>query len=253
MADYRIISWMSVAAVIAVWIVASFLGLLSPDKFPPIQAVATAFWHLLIEGYGGVPLWKEALASIMRALGGFVLAVVVGVPVGLLMGESRIIDAVLSPFLGFLRPIPPIALIPMFIFYFGIGENSKVALIFITALWYIILSSAAGVKAAPRDLVLAAQSLGFTRRQIFVHVILPSAMPQILTGMRVAIALCWALVVAAELIAAQVGLGYMIMDATTFFRLPVVYVWVGLIGLIGLILERGLVYLERRLLHWQGK
>lgn len=249
----RLLSGLAVAVVLGTWVVCSFLGLLSPDRLPPIQAVAKTFWDLAVNGYAGVPLWEEVVASVGRALAGFALAVLVGVPFGLLIGASRTADAIFAPFLGFLRPIPPIALIPLFIFYFGIGEVSKVALIFITALWYITLSSASGVRATPGDLLLAARSLGLTERQIFRHVMLPAAMPQILTGMRVAMALCWALVVAAELIAAQTGLGYMIMDATTFFRIPVVYVGIGLIGLIGLALERSLIYLEHRLLHWQGK
>lgn len=247
------ISGISVATVLLVWVVCSFTGVLNPDKLPPVQAVAQAFRDLVIHGYEGVPFWKEILASVARALAGFLLAVLVGVPFGLLIGESEIMAAICTPFLGFLRPIPPIALIPLFIFYFGIGEASKIALIFITALWYITLSAASGVQAVSKDLLLASQTLGFTKRQVFRHVILPSALPQILTGMRVAMALCWALVVAAELIAAQVGLGYMIMDATTFFRIPVVYVGVGTIGLIGLVLERSLVWLEKRLLHWQGR
>ena len=248
--DRRVISGISVATVLLVWVACSFTGVLNPDKLPPVQAVAQAFWELVIHGYEGVPFWKEILASVARALAGFLLAVLVGVPFGLLIGESETMAAICTPFLGFLRPI---ALIPLFIFYFGIGEASKVALIFITALWYITLSAASGVQAVSKDLLLASQTLGFTKRQVFRHVILPSALPQILTGMRVAMALCWALVVAAELIAAQVGLGYMIMDATTFFRIPVVYVGVGIIGLIGLVLERSLIFLEKRLLHWQGR
>ncbi|HUY02845.1 MAG TPA: ABC transporter permease [Rhodocyclaceae bacterium] len=251
--DRRLISVISVGTVLLAWVVCSLIGVLNPNKLPPVQDIAQAFWSLVIHGYEGVPLWEEILASLARALAGFLLAVLVGVPFGLLIGESEVLAAIFTPFLGFLRPIPPIALIPLFIFYFGIGEISKVVLIFITAFWYITLSAASGVQAVSKDLVLAARTLGFNKRQVFRHVILPSALPQILTGMRVAMALCWALVVAAELIAAQVGLGYMIMDATTFFRIPVVYVGVGIIGIIGLVLERSLVWLEKRLLHWQGR
>lgn len=251
--DRRLISVISVGTVLLVWVACSFTGVLNPNKLPPVQDIAQAFWSLVLHGYEGVPFWKEILASLARALAGFILAVLVGVPFGLLIGESEVLAAIFTPFLGFLRPIPPIALIPLFIFYFGIGEISKVALIFITAFWYITLSAASGVEAVSKDLVLAARTLGFSKWQVFRYVILPSALPQILTGMRVAMALCWALVVAAELIAAQVGLGYMIMDATTFFRIPIVYVGVGVIGLIGLVLERSLVWLERRLLHWQGR
>lgn len=233
--------------------ICSLIGVLNPNKLPPVQDIAQALWGLVIHGYEGVPLWEEILTSLARALTGFLFAVLMGVPFGLLIGESEVLAAIFTPFLGFLRPIPPIALIPLFIFYFGIGEFSKIALIFITAFWYITLSAASGVQAVSKDLVLAARTLGFNKRQVFRYVILPSALPQILTGMRVAMALCWALVVAAELIAAQVGLGYMIMDATTFFRIPVVYVGVGIIGVIGLVLERSLVWLEKRLLHWQGR
>jgi ABC-type nitrate/sulfonate/bicarbonate transport system permease component len=143
--------------------------------------------------------------------------------------------------------------VPLFIFYFGIGELSKVALIFMTGFLYLTVSAAAGVKAVPEDLVLASRSLGLTRRQIFFHVIIPASAGPILTGMRIAMTLSWTLVVAAELIAAQVGLGYMIMDATTFYRIPIVFIGVITIGLIGLLLESGLLILERRLLHWRGK
>lgn len=250
---YTLISVAAVAAVIAAWVAASLAGWLNPDKLPPVQAMADALVELIRNGYGGVPFLHEVGASLYRALAGFLLAVLAGVPFGIFIGSNRIAGAIFSPFLGFLRPIPPIALIPLFIFYFGIGEFSKVALIFITAFWYITLSAAAGVRSVPRDLILAGYSLGMNRWQIFSHVVLPASLPHILTGMRVAMALCWALVVAAELIAAQVGLGYMIMDATTFFRIPVVYIGVVAIGLIGLLLEGVLVALEGRLLHWRGQ
>ena len=133
------------------------------------------------------------------------------------------------------------------------GEVSKIALIFMTAFLYLTVNTAAGVRAVPEDLILAARSLGLTSRQVFFSVTIPAASASILTGMRMAMTLSWALVVAAELIAAQVGLGYMIMDATTFYRIPVVYVGIITIGLIGLVLETMLQLLERRLLHWQGK
>lgn len=250
---YKLVSLAAVAAVAAAWVAASFGGWLNPDKLPPIQAMVAALTDLLRNGYGGVPFLHEIAASLYRALTGFLLAVLAGVPFGIFIGSNRIAGAIFGPFLGFLRPIPPIALIPLFIFYFGIGEFSKVALIFITAFWYVTLSAASGVRSVPRDLVLAGRSLGMGRRQIFFHVVLPASLPHILTGMRVAMALCWALVVAAELIAAQVGLGYMIMDATTFFRIPVVYIGVVAIGLIGLFLEGVLVAIEGRLLHWRGQ
>lgn len=241
------------AAVLAAWLVASFTGGLDPNKLPPAQTLWETLRSLLRDGYSSAPFWQQILASLARALAGFALAVLVGVPVGIWIGTHRMFDAVVSPFLTFLRPIPPIALVPLFIFYFGIGEVSKVALIFLTSFLYLTVSTSAGVKSVPEDLILASRSLGLTRRQIFFRVIVPAASASILTGMRVAMTLSWALVVAAELIAAQVGLGYMIMDATTFYRIPIVYIGIITIGLIGLALEGALLALERRLLHWRGK
>lgn len=250
---YRLISAATVSLALAVWIGASVLGLLDANKFPPVQALWSALADLLTNGYSGRPFHDQILASVGRALSGFTLAVLVGVPVGIWVGRSRLFDAVVTPFLTFMRPIPPIALVPLFTFYFGIGETSKVALIFLTAFLYLVVNTAAGVKGVQEDLILASQSLGLTSRQIFFRVIIPAASAQILTGMRISMTLSWTLVVAAELIAAQVGLGFLIMDATTFFRIPYVFIGIITIGLIGLALESVLLALESRLLHWRGK
>jgi NitT/TauT family transport system permease protein len=151
-----------------------------------------------------------------------------------------------------LRPMPAIAFIPLVILWFGIGEFSKVLLIFFTSFLYITLNAAAGVKGVGVDLIRAARSLGVGERQLFFYVILPGAMPHIFTGLKVGAAVSWAVVVAAELVAAQRGLGYMIMDGATFFRIPEVYVGILLIGAIGFGIERALAAVERRLLHWAG-
>lgn len=249
----RWISFAAVSVVIAIWVIASFAGILEPNRLPPIQALWAALTDLLSQGYSGHSFLIQILASVARALGGFVLAVLVGVPVGIWIGTSRVFDAVATPFLTFMRPIPPIALVPLFTFYFGIGESAKVALIFLTAFLYLTVSAASGVKAVPHDLILASRSLGLTSRQIFFSVIIPAAAGAILTGMRISMTLSWTLVVAAELIAAQVGLGFMIMDATTFYRIPIVFIGIITIGLVGLVLESGLLLLERRVLHWRGK
>lgn len=250
---YSLISLASVTTALAAWGLASYLGQLDANRFPPVQALGSALGDLLANGYSGRPFHHQILASVGRALSGFLLALLIGIPVGIWLGRSRLFNAIASPFLTFMRPIPPIALVPLFTFYFGIGETSKVALIFLTAFLYLTVNTAAGVKSVPEDLVLASQSLGLTPRQIFFRVIIPAASAQILTGMRISMTLSWTLVVAAELIAAQVGLGYLIMDATTFFRIPYVFIGIITIGLIGLLLEGMLLLLESRLLHWRGK
>lgn len=250
---YRWLSVAAVLAVLAVWVLVSALGWADPDELPPPGKLGRAIWALLRDGYQGKSYWTHIGASLFRTMTGYVSAAAVGIPLGLLVGRYRVVEAIVSPFLGFMRPIPPIAFISLFIFYFGIGELAKILLIFMTALWYVILNTAAGVKAVPRDLVRAGQTLGFSSRRIFTHIILPASLPHVLTGLRVALALSWALVVAAELIAAQAGLGFLIMDASMFFRIPDVYIGIITIGIVGLILELWLSGTESRLLHWRGK
>src|SRR5690606_31315715 len=170
---YRTVSVVVVTLALLLWGALSAAGLLETNTFPPVQAIWEALSELLTRGYSGSPFYVQIFASMGRALAGFGIAVLVGVPLGIWLGSSRLADAVISPFLTFMRPIPPIALVPLFTFYFGIGEGSKVALIFLTAFLYLTVNTAAGVKSIPHDLILASRSLGLTGRQIFSHVVLP--------------------------------------------------------------------------------
>ena len=250
---YLGLSLLSVGTLLVAWLVVTNVGLVSPKVLPSPQALVQELYSLLVNGYTGKPLWAHASASLVRTLVGLLAALAVGIPLGLLIGASRVAAALLTPIFSFLRPVPAIALIPLIILYFGIGEFSKVFVIFVTATLYVILNASAGVKSVPEDLLRAGVNMGLTRGQLFLHVILPAAAPQVMTGIKTATAVSWALVVASELIAAQVGLGYMIMDAATFYRIPDVYIAIAIIGLIGLALETLETYAETRLLHWRGK
>jgi len=250
---YALLSWATVAGILLVWYGLTALGLVTPFILPSPGELGREFLALLSQGYAQKPLSEHVLASLFRTFTGLGLGLAVGIPLGLVMGANRTLFAILSPIFAFMRPIPPIAFIPLMILYFGIGEFSKVLLIFMAALWYVVLSASAGVRTVPRDLVRAAQNLGLTQGQIFRHVIFWAALPHIMTGVKTATAISWAIVVAAELIAAQAGLGFLVMDATTFFRVPDVYIGILIIGLIGLTLEMIARGLERSLLHWQGR
>jgi ABC-type nitrate/sulfonate/bicarbonate transport system permease component len=250
---YALISWTTVAAILLVWWAVTTLGLVTPFVLPSPGELVREIGTLATRGYAQKPLSTHVLASLARTLVGLGAGLAVGVPLGLWMGMSRAVSAVLSPVFAFLRPIPPIAFIPLMILYFGIGEFSKVVLIFMAALYYVVLNSAAGVRGVPADLLSAGRNLGLTRAQLFRHVVFPAALPHVMTGVRTATAISWAIVVAAELIAAQAGLGFMVMDAATFFRVPDVYVGIGIIGLIGVTLEVVTRAVERSLLHWQGR
>lgn len=250
---YVMLSLLSVGTLFCLWLFVTNTGLITEKVLPSPQALVSELGNLLINGYTGRSLWAHASASLLRTLIGLFLALAVGIPLGLLIGASPVVAALLTPIFSFLRPVPAIALIPLIILYFGIGEFSKVFVIFVTATLYVILNASAGVKSVPQDLLRAGVNMGLTRSQLFVRVILPAAAPQVMTGIKTATAVSWALVVASELIAAQVGLGYMIMDAATFYRIPDVYIAIAIIGLIGLALEMLETYAETRLLHWRGK
>jgi NitT/TauT family transport system permease protein len=185
------------------------------------------------------------LAAIGSVLGGLVLWT--------LIGRVRMLEAAFVPWFAFLRPIPAIAFVPLVILWFGIGEFSKISVIFFSSFLYITVSTIAGVKSVPLQILRAGYSLGASDRKSFLYVVLPAALPQIMVGLRLGSAISWTLVVAAELVAAQRGLGYMIMDASTFFRVKDVYVGLIVIGVIGFLLESSIAFVEGRLVHWRGK
>jgi NitT/TauT family transport system permease protein len=169
------------------------------------------------------------------------------------MGNSKTVSAIAQPFIAFLRPIPMIAFVPVVILFFGIGETSKVVLISASVFFQVVMVTAAGVGGVPRTLLLAGKNVGYSGWSFYRRIVIPAAMPTIMTGVRMAAAVAWLLVVAAEMVAAQAGLGYMILDASNFFRIPYVYLGILLIGLIGLVIDTLLAALQRRVVHWEGK
>jgi ABC-type nitrate/sulfonate/bicarbonate transport system permease component len=248
--------WASLASVVGgllLWTLVVDSNLISTRFTPTPYEILQEFGFLVRHGYTGVPLYDHIGASLIRTLIGFSVAVIVGIPFGLLVGRSRIFEAAFVPWFAFLRPIPAIAFVPLVILWFGIGEFSKISVIFFSCFLYITVSTIAGVKSVPVQLLRAGYSLGALDRKSFLYVVLPAALPQIMVGLRLGSAISWTLVVAAELVAAQRGLGYMIMDASTFFRVKDVYVGLILIGIIGFLLESVIAAVEGRLVHWRGK
>jgi NitT/TauT family transport system permease protein len=239
--------------VFAVWCGLTYGGVVDRESLPAPSDLAGNFVDLATKGYLGVPLRQHVWASVSRTLIGFALAVIIGAPLGLAMGYYRWVDRALRPILSFLRPIPPIAYIPLAVLYLGLGELSKIALIFFASFIYVTINAEAGARSVPEILLRAARSLGLNPLQVFRRVVLVSALPSLFAGLRVALGVSWAVVVAAELLAAQSGLGYMIRNAANFFDLGTVYIGIVIIGTIGFLLDTLVVTVQRRLLHWQGK
>ncbi|MFQ1061722.1 ABC transporter permease [Bordetella trematum] len=243
----------SVTGLLLLWAVVTHLGWVGPGYLPGPKAMFEQLLTLLDHGYGGKPLSDHIGASLFRALVGFAIGVLAGVPFGLFSGYHKAVGAMMSPIMAFIRPIPPIAFIPMAVLYFGLGETGKVVLIVFTAFNYSFVSAQAGALSVPVSYYRAAESLGMRKLQIFWQVVFPSAIPHMFTGLKVAMALSWAVVVAAELVGAQKGLGFMISDAAQLFQIPVVFIGIALIGLIGLVLNGLLTVAEDRIVHWKGR
>lgn len=243
----------TIVALLLLWFAVSHSSLVKAGYLPTPELLWRTFVELLVDGYQGQPLWQHVRVSLMRTLSGFLAGVVVGVPLGLLTGYSRRAGAMVSPIMAFIRPIPPIAFIPMTVLYFGLGEVGKIVLIFFVSFNYVQANAHAGAANFPIAYRRASESLGLTPSQTFLRIVLPGALPQIFTGLKVALALSWAVVVAAELVGAQSGLGFMISDAALLFRIPVVFIGIALIGAIGLLLNLALNALETRIVHWKGR
>lgn len=250
---YAFISLASLAVALVLWQLVTAAGLLTPNQLPSPARMVETFLSFFERGYQGHSWWEQIGSSLFRVFAGFALGVLVGVPLGLLMGMSKVVDAIVRPFVAFMRPIPMIAFIPVVILYFGIGELSKVLLIFASVFFYTTMNCAAGVASVPKTLILAGRNMGLRGWSLFRQVIVPASLPSIMNGIRLAAAVAWLLVVAAELVAAQSGLGYMILDASTFFRIPYVFLGIWFIGIIGLSIDTLFAVLTRRVVHWEGQ
>ena len=198
-------------------------------------------------------LTRHILASLSRVLWGFGIAAALGIVTGTALGRSRLLEHLVEPMLEMLRPIPPLAFLPMMVLWFGIGEASKVAFIAYAAFFPIFTTTIEGIKYVDPVLIRAAASLGASERQIFWHVVLPAATPNIITGMRLAFGLSFFVIVAAEFIAADSGLGFLINDARTFFLVSNMLLGAAVIGIIGVLANVLLRKLEGRLLRWRGE
>ncbi len=220
---------------------------------PAPEVVLERFWRLNAEGYQGYTLWEHTRYSLQRVLLGFLFGALIGIPIGYAMGLTNWSRGWYDPIVEFMRPVPPLALIPLMIIWFGIGELSKVILLFLAALWIMIIAARSGVSGVAISKVHAAYSLGASKWQILSRVIVPNSLPEIFTGARVAMGVCWGTVVAAELVAAEVGLGKMIVVASKFQLTDIVIVGIILIGVIGFLIDVGVRALENWLVPWKGK
>jgi taurine transport system permease protein len=238
---------------LGLWTLASALELVPALFLPSPLAVANRFLTTLQSGFADATLLQHTGASLFRVLSALAFAIVVGVPVGIGMGLSPVLRGLFDPVIEAYRPIPPLAYLPLVVIWFGIGEGPKILLIFLAILPAIALSTASGVRSVPVERVNAALTVGANRLQVLRDVILPNALPEILVGIRIGLSVGWSTLVAAELVAATRGLGFMIQTASNFLVTDVVIVGIITIAAIAFAMEFAMRVLERKLTPWKGK
>ncbi len=226
---------------------------MEPIWLPPPEAVVQRLIEIAVDGYQNVTLAENIGWSLFRVLMGFLLGSLIGIPLGYAMGLNNWFRGWFDPIVEFMRPIPPLALIPLVIIWFGIWEQGKISLLFLAALWIMTISARAGVSGVSISKVHAAYSLGASKLQILIHVIIPNSLPEIFTGARVAMGVCWGTVVAAELVAAEKGAGKMIIAASKFQQTDIVIMGIILIGIIGFSIDMLMRKAEKILIPWKGK
>lgn len=232
---------------LALWEALPRLGVVNPGYLSPPSQVVLAIADMA----GNGTLIKHLQASLIRSLAGLALAIITGVSLGLLMGWFARLERVLDPLLQFFRQTSALALFPVFILFLGIGELSKVAIIFWASFWPILLSTISGVKQVDSLLINSALSMGANRRFLFLKIVLPSASPSIFTGVRLAGAYCITALVAAEMIGAHSGLGFLTLNSQEVFQIPSMYAGILLLAVVGLLLNFLLALLERRFTRWR--
>ncbi|MCL6706259.1 ABC transporter permease subunit [Pseudomonas sp. R2.Fl] len=246
-------SALTVIALLGLWSLAAKFGAVSPVFLPAPWTVAASLWSLVTVGFVDSTLLEHVSASLGRVLAALLVSLAIGVPAGLLIATTRAGKGILDPIVEFLRPLPPLAYLPLVIIWVGIGETSKITVIALSMLPSIILSTSAGVAAVPRDYINAARSFGASRWQVLLQVILPATLPSILTGTRIALGTGWSTLVAAELVAATKGLGFMIQSAAQFLVTDVVIAGIAIIAAIAVVLELAARAIERKFVPWARK
>lgn len=240
----------SVAFMLLAWVIVTSFGWANELFLPGPSAVIDAFLKVLFKGYQGSTLIEHVGVSLWRILVAFAIACVIGIPLGILMGASKDAASILNPFIEFYRPLPPLGLYTLLVMWLGIGEESKLALLFLAALPGIIITTVQAVHGIEPVYVRAAKALGANKMTILREIYLPAAGPMILAGMRISLGFTYTVLVAAEIVAATAGIGWMIWDAAKFLLSDVVIMGLVVLGLTGVALDMAMRLLGRILMPW---
>lgn len=233
-------------SLLGIWQVLGMNGVINQSILPVPTEVAKTLWNMIVDG----SLKKHLLVSVIRVLEGFLIGGGLGVFLGILIGLFRIAEDITSALVGILRPIPPIACVPILILWLGIAEGSKIAVIAIGSFWPLLLNTIHGIKSTDAKLLEVAKTFEKNKLQVLKSIVLPSSLPALFTGVRLGISAAWTCVVTAEMIAASRGVGFLISYARELSQPDVLLVGIASIGFIGLIIDALVLRLQEKFLYW---
>ena len=245
------ITLVTLLIIFVAWFEVTRRGVVPKIFIPSPYDVWKGFEETIFQGYHGNGLIYHCMVSLGRVLLGWVTACVVAIPLGLAMGLSSKIRAVFDYLIEFYRPLPPLAYYTLLVLWFGIGEFSKILLLFLAAIPPLTIGAVEGVKEVTPSVIQAARSLGANSRQVFFKIILPATTPAIITAMRISLGFTYTVLVAAEIVAATEGIGWMDWDASKFMRSDIIFVGIITMGITGIGLDACLRFAARHLLRWK--
>ena len=249
----RVLTVSTVVIILMLWFAVSELKIFSDVIVPSPQKVIHSFIEIARDGYKENSLLKHLEDSMVRLLSSFLLVIVTAIPLGLISGYNSKVRAVFDPLIEFYRPLPPLAYYTLLVLWMGIENSSKIALLYLAGFAPVYIACVSGVKKIKQDYILGAYTLGANSRQIFFHVIFPACLPDIFIGLRTAIGVAYTTLVAAEMVAAVTGIGWMVLDASKFLRSDIIFVGIFIMGITGIILDGILRMIEVRVVPWKGK
>jgi ABC-type nitrate/sulfonate/bicarbonate transport system permease component len=244
----RLPGFLLILFLLGAWEIGSIERWIDPVDMPPVSTIFLSWYHNIAGG----PLLKQVLPSLGRIFAGFFLAIALAVPLGLMMGTVRFIYRLLEPLTEFLRPIPSSAYIPLAILFLGIGEEMKIFIVFLACFFPILLNTYGGVRSIDPVLIDTGRTFGLSRVKALRQIILPAALPSVLTGMRISLGIALIVVVIAEMIAGNSGIGYFILDRQRVFRIQEMFAGIFTLGILGYVLNFIFLRIEAYFLRWRG-
>lgn len=249
----RCISVATFAVIILAWWLVSRAEIFTAVLLPSPEAVCLSFVDIVENGYKGISLGQHFGVSMYRLLFSFLLVILSAIPLGILSGYHPVIGAILDPLVEFYRPLPPLGYYTLLVLWLGINNPSKIALLYLAGFAPVYIACVAGVRRIPTDYLDGAHTLGAGWWQTLWHVVIPACLPDIFMGLRTGIGVTYTTLVAAEMVAAVSGLGWMVLDASKYMRSDIIFAGIIIMGITGILLNRVLRLIEKKVVPWEGK